>query len=170
MTCRELASIVDYGSIITKMLKVLIFFCMYNMARLLFDLFSVFVYKTKFGPVIEFNRNPIVICLIGVIFVIDSADSVRMCVAKDELMLLMEHKGTIWSLLSLSNFLFFLSFFLSLSLSLTHTDSLLATLYAILSDMKRPVPLLFYANKKDLPRSRTPAEVSSRIIFLQEFF
>ena len=58
----------------------------------------------------------------GVIFVVDSADSVRMCIAKDELSMVMEHK-----------------------------------------DMRRPVPILFFANKKDLPRARTQAEISEAL-------
>jgi ADP-ribosylation factor-like protein 6 len=59
----------------------------------------------------------------GIIFVIDSSDSVRMCVVKDELDTLLQHKDI----------------------------------------GKRSVPILFFANKMDLPKSLTPAQVSEAL-------
>ncbi len=59
----------------------------------------------------------------GIIFVIDSSDTVRMCVVKDELETLLGHKDI----------------------------------------AKRSVPILFFANKMDLPKSLTPAQVSEAL-------
>lgn len=58
----------------------------------------------------------------AVIFVLDSSDSVRLCVAKDEL------------------------------------DSLLAH-----ADMKPNVPILFFANKMDVPKALTPDQISEAL-------
>lgn len=56
----------------------------------------------------------------GIIFVIDSADTVRMCVVKDELEMLLQH------------------------------DAIKA----------KPIPILFYANKIDLPTAVPPSEIA----------
>ena len=59
----------------------------------------------------------------GIIFVVDASDTARMCLAKDELELLLIHKDI----------------------------------------AKRPIPMLFFANKMDLPKSRTPMEISEAL-------
>jgi len=59
----------------------------------------------------------------GIIFVIDSAEAVRMCVVKDELDTLLAHKDI----------------------------------------AKRSIPILFFANKSDLPKALTPAQISEAL-------
>lgn len=59
----------------------------------------------------------------GIIFVIDSAESVRMCVVKDELDTLLAHKDI----------------------------------------AKKVCPILFFANKSDLPKALTPAQISEAL-------
>lgn len=59
----------------------------------------------------------------GIIFVIDSADAVRMCVVKDELDTLLAHKDI----------------------------------------AKKNCPILFFANKMDLPKAFTPSQISEAL-------
>jgi len=59
----------------------------------------------------------------GIIYVIDSADTVRLCIVKDELESLLAHKD--------------------------------------IADKK--IPVLFFANKMDLPKALTPAQVSDQL-------
>ncbi len=59
----------------------------------------------------------------GIIFVIDSADAVRMCVVKDELDTLLAHKDI----------------------------------------SKKNCPILFFANKMDLPKAFTPSQISEAL-------
>jgi len=59
----------------------------------------------------------------GIIFVIDSAEAVRICVVKDELDQLLAHKDI----------------------------------------SSRPIPILFFANKSDLPKALTPAQLSEAL-------
>jgi len=56
----------------------------------------------------------------GIIFVVDSSDTIRMCVVKDELDSLLAHKDMV----------------------------------------KRSVPILFFANKMDMPKAVSPAQIS----------
>ena len=59
----------------------------------------------------------------GIIFVVDSADTVRMCVVKDELDTLLAHKDL----------------------------------------SKRPVPILFFANKLDVPKAMAADQISEAL-------
>jgi len=59
----------------------------------------------------------------AIIYVIDSADTVRMCVVKDELDIILSHKDI----------------------------------------AKRHIPVLFWANKMDLPKALTPSQISEAL-------
>jgi ADP-ribosylation factor-like protein 6 len=59
----------------------------------------------------------------GIVFVIDSADTARICVAKDELDMILAHKDV----------------------------------------ARRPIPIIFFANKMDMPKARTGVEISQAL-------
>lgn len=79
----------------------------------------------------------------AIMFVIDSADRLRMCVVQEELTELLEHKGQ--------------------TANPPRHNGCISAHYrpSCTSEIaRRPSPILFFANKMDLPKALTAAEVS----------
>lgn len=92
----------------------------------------------------------------GIIFVIDSAEAVRICVVKDELDTLLAHKGQHNTTAETTE-----GKEQHRGREVLTRDNALLCWCADIA--KRNIPILFFANKMDLPKALTPAQLSEAL-------